>query len=597
MPRLLQSERDGHFYTRKGYPGLGVATYQIENEGAEALLREGVKIGDEIPSWLWEWLEAEGLAWTYGTGITGATRIDLPVLGEQPARLPIAISLDEDGWKLTILLPEIPPDWLTSLGREALEGSALGESLSGCRIRVAGSAEVVATDLWPGKGGRQLEVLPSDKPYEVTAKGPWPSEWDVGRWTRGADGLDPDGTFFRSVANGGVRLGSTTPLQLGDTYLLLGHRYGRALHAIDLLVGAGGQVRDLANWGKWRLLEISLPESESPLLMKWCDCVGRRMSSLPWRLYVVSPPATRYLVDGTPVLRCSSDLLVAAIPLNEAAARQPIVLVLDWDGRCSRPLSVQGRKVGEPVYITMPLQQAGHGRIRLAQANHLGASSPLRFWVESTIHSESVLQVNRPSPLGIAVMLDEHILAELQPWEDGIGPHEILLPAGRQQEVPRIHVRSEVPLNLLWRYGSQRGHRSCVPAGALDAYISSDLHASLQGGQPFWIRVDAGSFGILEVEIQPCRGDVQQDVSKEGGSRIRQAAMLPWLAAIAPAYARRSQGDRARRTPTEYGPGSLVTEWPWGARLRMAGWGAGVLQTHLRHLDLRLYRQKQSFSD
>lgn len=593
MPKLLQSELDNHFYTRKGFPGLGIATYQIEREGVEVLLREGVRKGGEIPSWLWKWLESEGFAWTHGTGLTAAASVDLPLLGEQSAYLPLAISTDEDGWHLTVLLPEIPADWLTDLARQPSEAVSVADRLARCRLQVAGSAEVVATDLWPGRGGCRIDVMPTDRPYEVIAKGIWPSEWDLSRWTCGAAGLDSNGTFFRSVANDGVRLGSNAPFQLGDTYLLMGQQFGRALRSIDLLVRAGGQVRELATWGKWRLLETTLPEHESPLLREWCKSVDRKLSLLPWRLIAVSPPAVRYLVDGTPVFRSPADLVVAAIPLSETAAKQPMVLVLEWEGRGNRPLAVRGRKGGVPIYISLQLRQPGHGRIRHAQANHLGTSSPLRFWVESPSHSSSELDLRRPAPIGITVTLDEHVLASLQPWEDGIGPHQILLPPGSLSKVPQVSVQSAVPLNLAWCFGNRRGRRSLVPAEDLDACIASDLHSSLLTKEPFWLQLDAGAFGTLEIVLQPYREDALQDATKGGMPSAKQSAMLPWLAAVAPAYARRPGTDRWRGSPVGYAIGSVATESPWGQRLRIAGRVAAVLRTYVRHLDSQSCRSDQ----
>lgn len=560
MP-VLRQRLDGGYYIRGLIPGTGsFCTWQVTHEAVALLRRSGITDGDEVSGAVLRELRDRGLVYTYGGGLDVAT----PSLPQTPSPLspdplPLLFKEGEDAWQLELVVPALPKSFLTGF----TSGDAVLDTLKRCAFRVDQSELVQGWRLWPGKGDAACEVEPHQDPYTVEPIGPWPAQWALAAWTRGADGLRAAGTLFAGSDVGGVRLRPGEPIAPGGScYLVVRHDPGGlVVGAAVLPIPADLRPRELPSRGAWSAWELHIPSQVRDPVREWFLSMGHPVGEPAWRLHLVSPPPSAYSPSGLPMVEAGREVVIAAYPppaTDHAAER--IELLAEREGCAVARLRVEpvasvdqgkpaseledvgqavgGGRAGGPVYIAWPVTDEGMYRLRAAA----GRVTPLMF-VAVSAEPPQPLDLSCPGPLEL-VIAGGSAEVRLRAFVDGPGPHEITLPSLDGGAAPTIEVQRLVPVDVSWSCGELRGQRQRILPEHVQHLLAGDVTAGLADGRRCMLRIDAGNFGLLRVHLLP---PVLAPIGPSGptvpgaaaGQTRRTAWRARWLAAAVPVLLQR----------------------------------------------------------
>lgn len=565
MP-ILRQRRDGNYIIRGVIPGVGrFCTWQVTPEGVALLRQIGITAGGEIRVEMLRKLRDGGLVYTSGSGL-GVETVAAKErrLAPSPDPLPLLLSEDEDGWHLQLVLPALPKSFFASAG----VGQAVLDTLGHCGLRVDRDQVVPGWRLWPGKGDAACQVAPHEDPYTVEPVGPWPPEWDLSAWTRGADGLRSTGTLFSGPELGSLRLRAGEPTVPGASYypVAIDDRGQPLSRSTVLPIPTDLNPRELPPRGGWRAWEVRIPSAVNERVREWCLRVSHPLAEPAWRLDLVSPPPRRYSASGLPVVEVGHEVVIAAHPPSPLTGpAESVELVVESEGSALARLPIRSAGFpppphsafkaersrddssdwrGGPVYFAWPVTQEGVYRLRAAS----GCVTPLTFAaVSAEPGSEPPDLTAGPAQLEV-ILVNGSSELRLRAFIDGSGPHEISLSPLGGGTTPEIAVRCPAPVDMSWWCGQIRGRRECMQPEEVQDLVAPDLTAASVGGRVFRLQIDAGNFGMLRIHLLPGRLAESKTAVHTGAPATvslspRAARRARWLAQAVPALLER--GDMA----------------------------------------------------
>lgn len=534
---ILKQAGDGHLYIHGPYRGsMQISVWQVSREAELRLHREGVDVGTRVPNKLLGELIEDKLIFTGAKGhnhldqeVLPLIEVDEPTFGGDPASLPLAIRTEQDRLELVLLLPPIPSKLVASL-----ETSAFASTLSSFGLQISGD-DLSAVALMPHLGGAQAPVSPSEARYSVSTFGRWPKSWDIKPWTMGARGLDPGGTLFTSLGDGGVRLRASAPVYLGSTYLCL-TREPLTVQSALTTTGSNSKLATLvATIENWQLLSLQLPEYPQPQVTEWCQQRGHRLVSAPWSLSVVAPVPKRLLVDGTPVFAAGDELVISA-----ESKRPHLVLtstninVKNQNGEIQTLDLV--KEAHSVSYCSFRLTSIEHFCVRIC--DNTGPRATTRLLVDALSEDDRRARELLPSPLAIIFRTAERIVltySSIESTELRVLPLELL-------DDINIEVQVVLPqgahLDVFWSSGDQRAKHTALGAVEAAAVLGMGVARALKRLRRTDFVIDAGAFGILSFTAMP------KPTSRLTVSTHYELSTTPiqfWLAAVGPALAHRNR--------------------------------------------------------
>ena len=159
-------------------------------------------------------------------------------------------------------------------------------------------------------------MSPHEGLYTVEPVGPWPAEWDLTIWTRGADGLRVTGTLFGGPELEGLRLQTGELIVPGASYYFVAQDApAQPLSGSSIpLIPAHLEPRELLARVGWKAWELRIPAVVDERVREWCLRVGHPVGEPAWRLDLVTPPPSRYSASGVPVVGIGHEVIIAAYP-------------------------------------------------------------------------------------------------------------------------------------------------------------------------------------------------------------------------------------------------------------------------------------------
>lgn len=517
MP-TLNRRRDGGYFIRGSVAGR-LCTWQIHDEGL-ALLQlfkiDGVT-NNFVPLRLVHELRKKGFIYTGGSGIQpGPTLEENLATNGRTEFLLLALAEESEGWSLSLVFPELPPNLLGGLGADELV-----QLLACCFFRINGNDTLPAIRLWPGKGGTVLSVPPQNNPYTVELVGDWPAAWDLNAWIIGAEGLQPEGTLFAGAEVEGVRLRPGEPVAPNTSYYLVVSASSGRRPATYLPRTV--QRRWLGQFHGWEAWELHLPSVADSSLLEWCQSIGHPLEEPVWRIALVSPPPRQYHANGLPVIAAGEEALIqVAPPPGGTLVEAPTEVCIERDGSPVAHITLNG---DGPQHFTVPVSVAGAYRLWAPE----GRVAPLAFSVIALDPATGGWSlVSQPGALRVSIRYGDFSV-DLDAFRDGPGPYELEL----TPPPPALTVNCPGPVDLSWSVGELRCRRLEVPAVEVADCLATDLSKGLSSNWRFILRIDAGTFGTLQLQLVPARAPA-------GVHKQAQAALLPaplvrrarWLAAV-----------------------------------------------------------------
>lgn len=387
----------------------------------------------------------------------------------------------------------MPAEWLQQLDVDALH-SVLGN----CKL-CHEARQLSITHLWPGGGGASLRVAPQVGPYTVEVLGAWPDAWNILSWVHAVDGLDPQGTVFAGEEEGGSRTRPDEQLVPGASYYLIAHRdfptspAKRAIQHYPTSI----EVRRLIPSNGWEAWKFTLPQMIDRFTHRWCQSLGYPLEEAPWSLRVVSPPPQRYELNKTPIFTVGDEVILAASPPSDQSSFQlPPELIVYCDGfRCfsgSTPLPSKSL-----YYFAIPLSKAG--RYQVSDAVNRSKVSPCFLLAEEPGGDEpDASPVPAPLRVRLKSSSDDFLL---DAFADGVGPHKRAVLCSEDSAVPLLDVICPIPVTVSWSGVGGRRAPEETEASKIAESVTPDLLKSLVSGQTFTLHLDAGSFGLLRLEL------------------------------------------------------------------------------------------------
>lgn len=502
MPRLHQRS-DAAYYIKAWYPTVGFCTYQLPDRGVERLAELGYLYeGADVPEWLLTELRDGGSAFTGQSGVSPPLAVDSGETFEQERPLVLRMSEGDSGWSLELLLPALPREYLAAhSARELLD------ILRGCGFRVAGE-ELPAVHLLPGRDNMPVPAAPSEKDYCVEATGPWPANWNLRPWLRGALGLTPAGTVFRGPDSGGERLRSEDPMELDGEY------YVACLRDTEVSPPPGVESQSAGNVGAWKAYRIKLPRTATGSLRSWCLHLGHPLERKRWRLRLTSPPPYRYLADGTPVVGSRHAIwFVAQHPdaNSDTVLNDTLKLFLDAHLACSLVLSHPSSD--GPLCIVV--RAALPGRYRIAGSSLVAGSTFEVVDSQPATWDVEYLAV-RPMRVTVSTGDAQQVVCS---WAGTPGSYEVT-----SDDCPKVVVECALPASMAVDRPGHPGLRDVLTAEEATERLALELPRAWSSGRPVFLQLDARAYGSVRLHF---RHRVASPAAKEVPSR--DATFCRWV--------------------------------------------------------------------
>lgn len=462
MPILRQRKDDGGYYVRASLSGSSAfATWQISPEGIETLRRRGYTGVDfSFPQNVLKELIDRGQAYTHGSGVDlvlpalRVARTDSAVMQAPRSQGSKLVIFPGGGsWELAIQVKEIPRIWSSAV-------ESLVDALSGWEL-IAEASKVPATQLWPGRGGAHLPVIPRRETYNMRPVGNWPESWDILWWLGSVPGLGSDVTLFSG--ENGERLDHGLSLEPGESYFLVA--------PADTSAGRGRwpppSFLDPDNLGvrdEWQAWSIQVPRSAGIYISAWCDAIGYRLAKSRCRLNLITPPH-RYNDQGIPIIFAEEEIVFGLSPVGDS-------------------------ENVEISFYTARFQEPGMYRV----AHDDISTAPLHILVERSV----IAQPEKPVALSIEVDIYGEKFS-LHAFSDGAGPHIIEVPGKLLRQSHDVTINCDVPLNMI-SSGAVTSRIDQVSAEEAGARIQEQVADAVRRKENLSLQLDAGAYGRLWLE-------------------------------------------------------------------------------------------------
>lgn len=310
MPFLYLSEDGNYYFKTRNHRGA-FQTLQIYPKGLWYLHQLGLHVpsgpGDkakvDIPNKVFDELQERGHLYVKGEGRRAGEEVD--PLEARRENVQLALREKPSGrWELVVVLPRLPDEWAEM---------STSELPAGCTFLVQGVRQTRAEVIWPQGGGELAIVAPQLYDYTVSARGGWPTLWQMHNWVNDVRGLNPGVTLFAGPDYGGLRLRSGQAMYPGRDYYLVAKEapvLPSFLHPCALGSNNG--------WQGWKIhIPDVLSKNDFKAVAGWCQKVGGTLRELHWRITLLSPPAYGYNSEGHPLLPLGAQAIFEVIePTN-----------------------------------------------------------------------------------------------------------------------------------------------------------------------------------------------------------------------------------------------------------------------------------------
>lgn len=572
MPTLYRRCDGGYFI--RGVVSGSFCTWQVRDEALEILQKYGIGCTghNDIPRWLFQELLEKGLVYTGGSGLRPTlVPWDRSTADSHLKSLRLALAEEAEGWSLLLLFPELPRDFLQQIDPREVEAL-----LTRCRFLINGNCGIHAARLWPGKGGAACSVLPSESGYKVEAVGEWPASWDLSTWTTGAEGLNPTGTLFAGPNSGGLRLRPNEPLIPDTSYYLVVAIEIEGRRITPLLPPDGVWRRKVGKLYGWQAWEIQLPITADNSIREWCHCLGHPLQEPPWRLSLVSPPPYQYLVTSLPMITTGQDAIIAvSSPTGASGPDEVAEITVVRDGALVGHVRCEP---GSQQYLAVPVNIPGIYHFAALR----GRVAPLTFVATVPQPNASDPDLTDQPPALVFTVRSGDYYTIRHALRDGPGPHELRIPC-TEHGIPEIEVSCPIPVDLSWSVGELRAKRSGIGPSEVAPCLEKGLFRSLTNGLRVILRVDAGAFGILHIQLvpSPAGPSLEQAPPDTRPIPVAVVSRARWLAVV---VAARHVGQPEVTVPLPREIHTVLADFQWCRELSVLTHIGTVSATVLPHL-------------
>ena len=543
MAKLRQDQKDGHYYTRRSRPGLGIQTDQIGLEGLALLQGHSIGVGDEIPKPLRKRLEHLGYLTTGGGGIlpnnvsrwrSGAIATDTsPDYRSMDPLVTLCCSRDDRSCRLTLAFPAFDLSYLNGFSHS--DRDWLQEKSN---FRVLPGGRVPAVRLWPGQLPFHLNVS-LESEYLIQAEH-WPlghtSPFMVGN---SVPGCNPTGTFFAGSDGGGVRLVPRQPVSRGRNYFVLlplsAGTPPSCLEPESLRLPDSGVT--ISSWRAW---SITVPEDleEHHSAAIWLASFQHPLSKSHWQLKLVWPPfrasehgTSPQIVNGETILMTATPPTIAHTCETIGYSDKDFEIYIQDDAGVKEVTPLPYLSQGSAIPLRMKFPREGDYVIR----DYDGLLTPLRVTVVSKIpHVED--QLLGPMPLRL-VLVTIGPKEYRQEWtafcQSADAPiQESLLREARLQ----FQVTSPVLVRAAWQSGGAWNYTPYQSATEL----TNTLNRTFPFGRMLQcltaFLLESSGFGTLEIAVPLVKASDRREPRWAADDPLRQRARFVGAALSAQSF-------------------------------------------------------------
>lgn len=482
MPKL-RLKKDGAFCINRKLPYGGFERWQIKTEVIGILKSKKIHIPTstrnedfgEVKEALFRNLRDQGLVYVRGEGRKEDWLESVPTSSNH---VQLAFQEGISGWKLVLVASEINEAWIQSSWSDKCSFAIHADDNFFRSVRLSQCHEKILE-----------EVKPQVNPYRVEARGGWPTTWAMRPGTlEEVLGLRTDGTLFAYHEQGGLKLKTGQIIYPEQTYYFVASR-GEPPQELSVrrYLGADGI------WHAWEIaLDATTDEDKYDAVCDWCESISHPLRTLPWRLSLLSPPASSWVQD-VPVFQLGSRVIVKML--------MPTDLI-----QGAEAIELEVRHYGKIVATTQLIKQAcslvfapsSPGQYTLRARS--GGVVPIKFFIVSP--SQAALEY--PRPLHVQLLSGEqefHFSAfdhQVDVTDRDI--YEVILP---KLTVPSFHIDCPTPVKIVWSCGSHKGEVDEIEAALVQEYLASYLELALQQKHLFDLIIDAGAFGLVHLRLNP----------------------------------------------------------------------------------------------
>lgn len=398
--------------------------------------------------------------------------------GHSPA--PAAEAVEDDPAELGLLLFQMDAHWGLGMRLPEIPGEQLGAgSLNELRrafVEVFAGSEQVgrvsALELRPGVGIARIEIHPGLQRFSAQPTGTWPSSVDKNRWLLECRGLEATGVLFRVRRGEWTRLLRNSAVHAGESLLLLADTRCRPPDSI--VSETHGQS---ASGGlNWRVWEITLPDSPSPIESSWLARLGHNLLPRTWSVDLATPP--RGVSEQGQSIYWAGDTVVIDVLGPEKGSETQATLKSGTNYFSASVRAETGR-----AYLVVGLRDVGPTRLSVAGERR----ATIEVLVVPRPSGAKLLEAIRESPR-LRIWVGEHYFEAWQASKHKIPvlqakPPEVLVDLGT--DCARASV-------TVWDRGTRR-QNSGLDAKSAGRLIFSSLASASR------IEIDAGNFGRIEL--------------------------------------------------------------------------------------------------
>lgn len=519
MPRLKQSIRDGHFYIRGNLFGQRLVTWQVSNEGVSYLQKRGRNIDDEIPPILFKELLNKGYLSTGGTGSALIVKEKTLIFAPDYNSLHLCIRWREESWSPCVIFPELPTMWATD--------PAL---LAQCFLELDGTS-LSAVKLFPGKGGVVVPVSPKESPYSIKSTGRWPVEWDIRRWTHDIEGFRKSGTLFEKDDDA-LRLQQGEYLILGKSYYLV--FYSPSAQTIthqSLYLPSSIQKTEFSSRTDWKILELLLPNRPDDQLREWAAHMGYSLKEPIGQISLLAPIPFGFTAHQIPIVEVGQDLIFEiSFPMNGDQDNQDIEFAMERIDKNGSVTSLSRSAKYNPILGTVYLKSRADRVSTYRLRSESGLFAPLTFLGMDKALTPLINTLTIPLSLELK-LLDRKF--SISAFEKDFQNYQVFLNTSDMNLPIEVEVHCPTPVTLTWTGNGIHSQQINVDVKEVHSLIIADLWNTLKTNNCFYLALDAGTYGRIELTVVP---PMHQQITKDKREKLHlsshQLKIGQWLSWI-----------------------------------------------------------------
>ncbi|GER89766.1 hypothetical protein KDW_39280 [Dictyobacter vulcani] len=428
--------------------------------------------------------------------IFGTNVGDEVVKGSAPKLLNLACLETSGGWELKVVCPKIPNEWVQAeyLLRTKTHSLYIKDH------RMQHSITHVVNYL-ASKNKPLCTIRPQEEDYQVEVVD-WPRDWNAKeRFGNKITGLSTRGTLFHGPDKQGIRLQPQDLVYPDRDYYFVAPAntsLPSELHVEDLgTIHIQNKVTNLRSWQAWKINFQENENGDPPQRIRdWLEELNYTLREVPWKLTLVSPPALHYTPHHVPIIEQHKEIILAAHhSINSQHSEEEIELKIATP---QGHILNQGRYIlQENSYIVLSLPQPGNYLIKATEAR----IQPLEIKISST--NPRLMEI--VDPLTVIFETENHaykyIAFDKQNTQRDYYDEQ-LEPSDLEGDL-KFTIQCPVPLDITWRIEDKAIQRKRqISAKDAAKKLSEEIEWILEDGGLFNVRLDAGSFGLIKLQIE-----------------------------------------------------------------------------------------------